>query len=97
MISNMASTKQRELEKSKQYRKGATRIKISSLEKWMHSLTTLPVPCSEIPFASGKSTNFSFIVLGSLKKGDSKEKRHYDLLRVDLLSMIKLKWFTSVL
>ena len=64
----MTSTKQRELEQAKQHRKGATRIKISSRkrEKWMHSLTTVPVPYSEIPFTSGKSTNFSFIVLGSL-------------------------------
>ena len=55
-------------EQSKQHSKGATRIKISlrKREKWMHSLTTVPVPCSEIPFTSGKSTNFSFIVLGSL-------------------------------
>ena len=63
----MASTKQRELEQSKQHRKAATRMKILSRksEKWMHSLTTVPVPYSEIPFTSGKCTNFSFIILGS--------------------------------
>ena len=65
--SNMASTKQRDLEQSKQYRKAATRIEILSRksEKWMYSLRTVPVPYSEIPFTSGKSTNFIFIVLGS--------------------------------
>ena len=47
----MASTKQRELEQSKQHRKAATRIKILSREseKWVYSLTTVPVPYSEIP------------------------------------------------
>lgn len=66
--SNMASTKRRELEQSKQHRKAATRIKIlqRKSKKWIPSLTTVPVPYSEIPFTSGKSTNFSFIVLGSL-------------------------------
>ena len=63
----MASTKQRELEQSKQHRKPATRIEILSRKrkKWMYSLTTIQVPYSEIPFTSGKSTNFSFINLGS--------------------------------
>ena len=32
----------------------------------MYSLTTVPASYSEIPFTSGKRTNFSFIVLGSL-------------------------------
>ena len=65
--SNMASTKHRELEQSKQHHKAATRIEILSRksEKWMYSLTTVTVPYSEIPFTSGKSTHFSFIVLGS--------------------------------
>ena len=47
----MASTQQRELEQSKQHRKAATRIKILSRksEKWVYSLTTVPVPYSEIP------------------------------------------------
>ena len=65
----MASTKQSgELEQSKQHRKTATRIKILSRksEKWMPSLTTVPASYPEIPFTSGKSTNFSFIVLVSL-------------------------------
>ena len=63
----MASTKQRELEQSKEHCKTATRIEILSRksEKWMYSLTTVPVPYLEMPFTSGKSTNFSFIVLGS--------------------------------
>ena len=63
----MASTKQRELEQSKQHRKAATRIKILSRksEKWMYSLTAVPAPYSEIPFTSGKNKKFSFIVLGS--------------------------------
>ena len=63
----MASTKQRELEQSKQHHKPATRIEILSRKrkKWMYSLTTVQVPYSEIPFTSGKSTNFSFINLGS--------------------------------
>ena len=63
----MASTKHTELEQPKQHRKAATRIEILSRksEKWMYSLTTVPVPYSEIPFTSGKSTHFSFIVLGS--------------------------------
>ena len=66
--SNMASRKQRELEQSKQDRKTATRIKILSRksEKWMHSPTTFPVLHLGIPFTSGKSTNFIFIVFGSL-------------------------------
>ena len=65
--SNMSSTKQRELEQSKQHRKAATRIEILSRksEKWVYSLTTVPVPYSEIPFTSGKSTNFSCIILSS--------------------------------
>ena len=65
--SNMASTKQRELEQSKQQHKAATRIEILSRksEKWMYSLRTVPVPYLEIPFTSGKSANCSFIVLGS--------------------------------
>ena len=55
------------LEQSKQHRKAATTIEIlpRKSEKWMYSLRTVPVPYSEIPFTSGKSTNSSFIVLGS--------------------------------
>ena len=65
--SNVVSTKQRDLEQSKQHRRAATRIEIlpRKSEKWMYSLRSVPVPYSEIPFTSGKSTNSRFIVLGS--------------------------------
>lgn len=38
---------------------------VEKSKKWKHSLTTVPVPYSEIPFTSGKITNFSVIVLSS--------------------------------
>lgn len=61
--------KQTVFEYIKQPHKPATRTQKSprSTEKWIKTLTTDPVPHSKIPFTSGKGTNFSVIVLVSLR------------------------------
>lgn len=66
-ISNMAFTKQVALEQPKQQHKASTRTKKMPRKsnKWMKTLTTDPVPHSEMSLSFGKCTDFSFTVLVS--------------------------------
>ena len=71
--------------------------------KWMKILTTYPAPHSEMPFTSGKGTNFSFtfssrrafLVQKSMKKKLGKQKCWIFASTVTLINLVLIgrKWF----